>query len=359
MEPLRRVTLADQAENALREAVRDGRFGDRLPGMRPLARALGINALTMAEAVSRLVADGTVETDGPRKRFRIVRGSRSGKARSGIRKLLFLTSEPMHETKPVALEILSNLLLERPEWEIRHRVSGRDDGRPDQRYWNGLLKSEEAGHLLVFSGRPPLANWAVKRGIPTYFLGGDPGGAPVPVIGVDTALMVRRVLERLIVLGHKRICMPICGMPETFRERQRSEFERCLAEHGLPFVPNYNVPFVSQQDPDELARVLERVFRARPPTALLLIEWEHFIMASCVLRDRGLRIPKDVSVALLSHERNMHWHQPLIAHYQYPVAQVAKTLRRWIEKPPTDLHVKLSLPLELVEGSSLARARSD
>ncbi|WP_035606288.1 substrate-binding domain-containing protein [Haloferula sp. BvORR071] len=355
MESLRRITLVDQAEAALREALREGRFGERLPGMRPLAEALAVNALTVGEAVSRLVADGTLVSEGPRKKFRIARHGRGGKSATR-RKVLYLTAEPMHEMKPVALEILSLLLLERPDWDVKHRAIGRSEGRTDRRRWDGLLKSEEARHLVYFGGHPAFAKWSLARGVPTVFLGGDTAREPVPMLGVNAALMIEQVMEKLIALGHTRICHPICGMPEGFSERQRRSMGKCLEAHGLPFVPNYHAPIVPKLDPDEFTRALAEVFKVRRPTALVVFDWEHFITASCMLREMGLKIPRDVSVAILSPDRHMAWHRPQIAHFRYPVGPIVKTLTKWIEAPPEDLRVSISLPLELFEADSLGRA---
>lgn len=356
MESLRRITLVDQAERAMREAIREGRFGDRLPGVRMLAGALGVNSVTVAEAVSRLVADGTLVSDGPRRKFRIARSKGRGGKPLTRRKVLYLTAEPMHQVKPVAIEILSLLLLERPEWEVKHRAIGRSDDRTDRRLWDGLLKSEEAKHVVIFGGRPPLAKWSLARGVPAYFLGGDTAREPVPMVGVNSALMIREVMEKLIALGHTRICHPICGMPEGFCERQRRSMGECLEEHGLPFVPNYHAPLIPRQDAEEFVRALEEVFKVRRPTALVVFDWEHFTAASFVIQKHGLRIPEDISVAVLSQDRMMHWHLPRIAHFRYPVPQVVKTLIKWIETPPEDLRVSISLPLELVDGDSLGRA---
>ncbi|MEK7950361.1 substrate-binding domain-containing protein [Luteolibacter soli] len=359
MESLRRITLADQTEIALREAIREGRFGDRLPGFRPLAKALSVNPITVSEAVGRLVADGTLLSDGPRKKFRIVQNARSGK-QATRRKVLYLTAEPLHETITVAVEILSQLLLERPDWDVKHRTTGHaKNGRPDRRRWDGLLKSEEAQHLVVFGGRPDIAKWSLDRGVPAYFLGGDSGRLPVPMLGVNAAEMLSQVMDRLMDLGHTRICQMMCGLPEGFCERQRHYMAKCLEKRGLPFVPNYHAPILPRSDPDDLARALTKVIKVRPPTALILFDWEHFIATSCVLRDHGLRIPRDISVAMLSQHRMMEWHLPRITHFQYPVVQVAKTLAKWIESPPADLNIQVSLPLELVEAESLAKARKD
>lgn len=359
MESLRRITLADQTEAALRDAIREGRFGDRLPGFRPLAKALSVNPITVAEAVGRLVADGTLLSDGPRRKFRIVHNGRGTKP-VARRKVLYLTAEPLHEMVTVAIEILSQILLERPEWDVKHRTTGHGkNGRPDRRRWDGLLKSEEAQHLVVFGGRPDFAKWSLDRGVPAYFLGGDSGRLPVPMLGVNAAEMLSRVMNRLMDLGHSRICQLMCGLPEGFCERQRRYMSKYLEERGLPFVPNYHAPIIPRSDPQELADALKEVIKVRPPTALVLFDWEHFITASCVLRDHGLSIPRDVSVAMLSQERMMQWHLPRIAHYKYPVVQVAKTITKWIESPPEDLNIQVSLPLEFVEEESLARVPRD
>jgi len=356
MEPIRRVKMADQAEVALRDAIRAGHFSDSLPGIRLLAGSLAVNPVAVAEAVSRLVADGTLSSEGPRKRFRIARSGRMGRS-AMRRKILYLTSESLHEAKSTAVEILSHLLLERPEWDFQHRAAGYGgEIRPNRRRWDGLLKSDAPDHVVAFGGRPELAKWTLDRGVPAYFLGGDSGELPVPMLGVNGALMIRQLMERMMELGHTRICLPICGMPEGFVDRQRRSMAEFLAGHGLPFVPNYHAPLIARDDRDEFAQVLRGVFKVRPPTALVLVEPEHFFTVSGVVQEFGLQIPRDVSMGMLISHRMFEWNVPRIAHFQFPVVQVAKTLARWIETPPEDLHIHVSLPLELVEAESLLPA---
>jgi DNA-binding LacI/PurR family transcriptional regulator/DNA-binding transcriptional regulator YhcF (GntR family) len=358
VESLPRITLVDRIETSLREAIREGRFGDQLPGLRPLARALGVHSATLAEAVARLAADGTLISPGPRRKFRVAPRVSDGPP-AIQRKILFLTVESLHEMAPEALEILSRILLERRQWDVKHRSIGNPGGRHYRRRLDALLASEDAGHLVAFNGSPELAKWALARRVPTCFLGGFCGDHSVPMAGVKGTQMLGKIVTKLIALGHSRICLPVCGMPEGFAERQRREMEACLTAHGLPFVPNYHVPFVPHHDPASLADALEKLLAVRTPTAVVVFEWKEFVTVTCVLSQHGLRIPRDVSVAVLKPQQAMQWHVPRIAHFGFPVAPAAKTVIKWIEDPPEDPNTRVALPLELVEAESLAVALKD
>ena len=52
------------------------------------------------------------------------------------------------------------------------------------------------------------------------------------------------------------------------------------------------------------------------PTALVVIDWREFDLVSCFLRDRGLAIPGDVSLVLLSDHPSMECFLPALTHIE-------------------------------------------
>ena len=358
MRPLPRPHLADQAAAALREEIRSGRLAGFLPGSRPLARLLGINPLTLAEAVKRLLDDGWLESAGPRKRFRIPphddRTDDASASRS--RSLWFLTHGILPQVDAVALQILSSLLMARRTWNIGHRSVPFFGQRALRRTWDDLLRTGRPDHLIVFSGHPELATWACSHRIPTLFLGGDPGDEDVPILGVDASAMIRTAADKLLALGHRRICIPFCGHSDGFTERQREVLADRLATVGHPFVPSYHTPVVEKENPAAFLQALHPVFSARPPTAFILFDFPQFLTVAGLIHAHGLRLPQDVSVVLLSEDRLLPWALPRPSHFRFPVGRVAQTASRWIERGPPDPRARVSLPMVLDDGETLAPA---
>ena len=358
MHPLTRPHLPDQAAEALRQAIRSGSLTGLLPGSRPLARTLGINPLTLAEAVKTLVREGWIVSAGPRKRFRIVGGGvdAPGAHKGHTRHIWFLTHEMLPRVDAVALQILSSLLMARRSWNIEHRSVPFFGQRALPRRWDDLLRTGRPDHLIVYSGHPGLASWAGGQALPTLYLGGDAGSESIPILGVDASAMVRTAAERLLALGHRRLCLPFCGFSTGFIERQREVLGDCLAAAGLPLVPAYHTPVVGASDPCDFRQTLEAVFAARAPSAFILFDWPQFLSVSGMIHERGLRIPVDVSLILLSEDRHLPWALPRPAHFRFPVGRVAQTVVRWIERGPPDPQARVSLPMVLDDGETLAPA---
>lgn len=357
MPPLRRILMAEQAAEHLRAEIRAGNLQGRLPGVRLLGAALGLSAPTILAAVHQLTAEGLLLHDGPRRRPRIVPPAAPADQRdSKPRKILFLTPTPLADTIPVALEILSRLLMARPPWTIRQFSLASGAGKPSRQRWEGLIEAEQPEQILVFSGRPEQARWARNRAIPVIFLGGDPGPEKLPILGLRATEMLAVALDRLLDLGHRRICLPFCGHPPGFVERQREVFAAKLAERNIPYVPAYHTPASPDESPARLEALATKVFQTRPPTALLALDWPHLLFLMGFAARRGLRIPEQASIVLLAEDRHIPWLTPRPAHFRYPVQRLVNTLVRWIEKGTPSPDARLALPLTFNPAEGLAPA---
>lgn len=357
MPSLPRIRLAEQVAAHLRSDIAEGRLRGRLPGVRLLGSALGVSPPTVSAAVRLLADEGTLVYDGPRKRLRIAGPGVAGhSARPDARKILFLTPTPLAETNPVALEILSRLLMARPQWNIRQFSLASGYGKPSRRRWDGLVETEQPDQILVFSGRPELARWARARATPVIFLGGDPGPEKIPILGLRATEMLAVTLDHLLELGHRRICLPFCGHPPGLVERQREVFAAKFAERKVPFVPAYHTPASQDENPALLEQLARKVFDTRQPTALLALDWPHLLFLMGFAARRGLRIPEQASIVLLADERHIPWLTPRPAHFHYPLKKLVLTLVRWIESAPPSPDARLALPLTFDAAEGLAPA---
>ena len=355
--PIRRPRLADQVEAALREGIRKGEWRGRLPGSRHLCQHFGVSPPTLAEALARLVRDRWISSAGPRHRFRIhpPPGTLPSSRPTRRKKVLFWSHDPIHLMSHTAIEILSRLLLRAGrKWDIVQRVEPFEAVRQPRRTWDRLVESERPDLTIVLSGRPAVALWGVRRRLPMVFLGGDLGGQALCSVAVRTSRMLEHVLVRLLALGHRHICMPMLGCPEGFVADQRETFSRLLGEAGLPFAPTYHKPSLAEAGAEALAALLERMWNARPPTALVVMAWREMVTIECDLRARGVRIPDDVSLVLLSEDASLPWFRPALAHFPYPVDPVARVLTRWIEQGLPPAPQNLVFPTRFEPGQSLA-----
>lgn len=115
-------------------------------------------------------------------------------------------------------------------------------------------------------------------------------------VRVDNVAASREMTEQLLELGHQRIAL--IGGPEditTSAERLRG-YRQALEAAGLPFDPDLVWPgaFTFESGVAAAHRYLALTER---PTALFAANDQTAIGAMAVLRQAGVRIPEDVSVA--------------------------------------------------------------
>ncbi|WP_239481673.1 LacI family DNA-binding transcriptional regulator [Streptomyces sp. CS014] len=163
-----------------------------------------------------------------------------------------------------------------------------------------LAKLADAGTRIVFCGRPPLPE----------------GDALVAALAFDNRGGGRRLTEHLISLGHRRIGY-VAGPPERTTTRHRLEGHReALRAAGLDDLPagdgTADGPDGSggpAADDDRLVvhgpydrrsgyeATLELLRRAPDVTAIVAANDTVALGACAAVRDQGMRIPQDISVA--------------------------------------------------------------
>jgi LacI family transcriptional regulator len=141
-----------------------------------------------------------------------------------------------------------------------------------------LRRLADAGTGVVLCGRPPVP------------------GTDAVALTFDNRGGGQRLTEHLIALGHRRIAY-IAGPEERTTTRHRLEGHRdALAEHGIEDDPRLTAhgPYDRRSGYDA---TLELLRRDRSLTAIVAANDTVALGACAALRDEGLRIPDDVSVA--------------------------------------------------------------
>jgi len=98
---LHRPSLAEQAAEVLRAALRDGLWVDRIPGERELSKQLNISRPTLRAALEQLRLEGWLKNSPGQQRVIVRRANKKLSPRSQIVGLL--TPLPLQEVPPFAL----------------------------------------------------------------------------------------------------------------------------------------------------------------------------------------------------------------------------------------------------------------
>ncbi|MFI0260029.1 LacI family DNA-binding transcriptional regulator [Streptomyces sp. NPDC017056] len=146
----------------------------------------------------------------------------------------------------------------------------------------GLARLAAAGTRVVLCGRPPVR---------------PESAAPAPVtLAFDNRGGARRLTEHLITLGHRNIGY-VAGPDGRTTTRHRLEGHRAaLVAHGVP-DPAHRTVHGAYDRAAGYDAALELLRRDAALTSIVAANDTAALGVCAALRDRGLRIPGDISVA--------------------------------------------------------------
>lgn len=175
-----------------------------------------------------------------------------------------------------------------------------------------------------------------------------------PTVVLDNRSAATAMTEHLLALGHQRIAM-IKGPARSPLTRDRvAGYQDALAQAGLPFAAELLVPgdFTLQAGHQAAAELLALPNR---PTAIFCENDEMAIGALQQIKQQGLRVPEDISVAGFDDIAFAAFADPPLTTIAQPAEEFGSTavnllidlLEGKITKAP-----KVILPFELIERAS-------
>ncbi len=163
-----------------------------------------------------------------------------------------------------------------------------------------------------------------ESSIPTVFFDvGTPGGN-ITKIRVNYRKGIERVVEYLAALGHRNFAfIDHHSDLGPIDERRRAVFDTIRA-----VCPNAHLRFAADTDSLEGGRqaVFELLANDKPPTALLCVNDLMAIGAMKGLRERGLRIPEDVSVTGFDNVKLSEFCYPALTTVHIPRDRIGHTV---------------------------------
>lgn len=165
-------------------------------------------------------------------------------------------------------------------------------------YYDRLVRSGQVDGVLLFSGRLPGTEFAaLDASIPIMLICNDIADLSLPVVEIANRDAARMLVEYLISIGHRRIAhiTGTAGNVEA-RERERGYCD-ALTAAGLPVDRGLIWPGAFRPDALDVVAAARFAAMDEPPTAVFVANDESAIAFVKALRDLGLSVPRDVSVA--------------------------------------------------------------
>jgi LacI family transcriptional regulator len=293
--------------------------------------------------VERLLDEWHYSRSGPRRQ-----------RRSGLVDLVFNGLD-----SPWAVEIIRGV----EEWGTAHQagvaVSAVRHGNARPASWTSALASHDTDGVILVTSELTRAQLEQLRsgGIPLVVV--DPVNPPdpeLPSVGATNWAGGLAATEHLIGLGHRRIGA-IAGPADYLCSRARIDgYRSALDKAGIRFDPAL-VRHGDFQHEGGFLRSGELLGMPDPPTAIFAGSDQQAFGVYEAARQRGLRVPQDLSVVGFDDLPVARWVSPPLTTVRQPLAEMglaaAQILGDLIEGvPPRSRRVELSTELVIRESTA-------
>ncbi len=364
MNKVRRISILDQTAEHLRKGLRSGRWRGELPGVLRLAEECAVSKGAMRGALLLLEKEGLVSAgQAGGRRTVLARGGippawEKGRKSRTLR-IVILLYVPLAEESTAIHHLLRDI--QRSLVASGHTVEFAAKTQTDLDFAPSRLARFVAAtpaDAWIVPGAPlAVLEFFAAQPVPVIAIGGRSLGLEIASAGVDGTPALGAVAWRLMQLGHRRLVL-ICG--RSWRQplgRSIMAYTAVLAQHGIT-ADDYHIPDF-EPTPAGLNALFTSLFRVTPPTALILESGDYSIAALAFLTQRGLAVPRDVSLVCLHPDASMQWCHPPMARLQHDDNAVARHVIRWcraVARGHVDRESKL-FPAEFDEGGTIGQVR--
>jgi LacI family transcriptional regulator len=203
-----------------------------------------------------------------------------------------------------------------------------------------------------------IQHWFHDHHVSCVLAGSSHPGLPLPNVDLDYFAICRHAAGAMMRLGHRRVAL-------FTKQSERAgdlDSERGF-EDGVRRSPHREVePIIAHHDGsvDGAYRVLSRLFDAgTPPTAVLVAQSTFYLTAIAFLAERGLRVPKQVSLMSRDDETFLSYLKPAPARYSCNPKTYAKRLLLQLQlafEGETGAHTIHRIEPKFLPGASLGPA---
>jgi DNA-binding LacI/PurR family transcriptional regulator len=191
-----------------------------------------------------------------------------------------------------------------------------------------FVDATEADGWIVLGGNHDVLDWFAHQPKPAYAIFGRQASVDLAGVSICRAGALARAVQRLVELEHRRIVLmtrPDRRAPGPGRfERQ---FLETLARYGI-HTGSFNLPDW-EDDPKDFTKCLDALFSYTPPTALILDQSHLYFAAQQHLAQRGLLVPRDVSLICNDWDIVFRWSAPSVTYIRWDSARLIRHARRW------------------------------
>lgn len=227
-----------------------------------------------------------------------------------------------------------------------------EDAESEKEYID-LLVEQRVDGIIAFPTGENVDAWrsAARLGINIVFADRTIEDLDIPSVLIDNLAAARALTEYVLALGHRRIGY-LGGPSQLTSGRLRDEgFRRAHADMGVEVDERLIVRTRFTRD-TAYASALRLLDVAEPPTALIASNNVLGEAALTAVRDRGLRVPEDISVVMFDEVPWAKLVDPPITVIAQPAWQMGQAATRMVLAPDYENLHSLTLATELTLRAS-------
>ncbi len=331
--PQKYQSLTAQVAERIAAEIKNGTWGNWLPGERTLTKTLQTSRKTLRKALAQLKREGTIRTrHGLGHEIRGAAGSAPSLTGAGEGTVGLLTPESLENLRPYTalwVDELRALLFESGAKLTTFSGHRFFTGRPEKALARLVEQNPQRCWVLAHSNER-IQQWFHEKRVPCIIAGSSHPGLPLPNVDLDYFAVCRHAAGAMLRLGHRRVALFMKQSERAGDLESQRGFEDGVRTSRHPDAESIIVQHNGTVD--GAYRVLARVFTSQsPPTALLVAQSAFYLTTIAFLAERGLRVPKAVSLMCREDDTFLAYLKPAPARYSCNPKVYAKRLALQVE----------------------------
>lgn len=333
-----RVSLVNQVAAILERDIAKGAWHEWLPNERALCEHLQVSRNTLRAALDHLKARKIVKAMHPRG-TRIIAAPPAAAPEKQTKVIGLLSPGPIDLMRPNVALIIDQLRAQLAELGYRlHLHHGT-------RYFTSrsgaalqkLVDSHPHDCWVLVLANEPVKRWFYRAGVKCVVSGSCTEDVRLPFVDLDYRALGRHAVGRMVAAKHQRLAL-LCEKSERtgLIDCARGFCEGlALATAANPAVEGRVMQYLPSSQ--GLINGIEGLLRSnRPPTALLVTNPHHFLLALTYLNQTGRTVPREVSLVSTDDDPYLSFIYPTPTRYGFNAHLFAKRLFRLIQQRSLD-----------------------
>ena len=319
-------TAVEQISDAIKDSIFSGELKGSIPGASRLAKTLGVNHKTVESALRDLESQGLLIHEGARQ-SRSVNSKKLSLANSGIRIAIFLLDQS--DVRDIMMVEIKHRLEESGHYPFFVHKSMLDLGMNKRRI-SRIVNNTETDAWITLAALKEILDWFAKQETPTFSVFGNrleevniAGAAP------GKSHPAVKATQTLIELGHKRITLIIRKHQRSPISTSAQAFLDVLNSNGIQ-TSDFNLPDW-EETAEGFNELLESIFKITPPTAIITNEPFQYLAAHHFMVNRGIQIPKHLSLICSDYDPIFKWCMPAVSHITFSNKPLLRRIDDWAQ----------------------------